>query len=137
MTNTAADILTYAEQHGIAILAEGQQLILEGQKGTLPPEFIERARKHKPELLAELNAANDAGYEALPPVAEARRQRVFAMLTERPGVRYAALTDTKAVSGSVLLTLAVRHVGTVELPIPADKWDGVLFLELLERHAVH
>ena len=51
MMNTAADILTYAEQHGIAILAEGQQLILEGQKGTLPPEFIERARKHKPELL--------------------------------------------------------------------------------------
>ena len=51
MTNTAADILTYAEQHGITLLANGQQLVLEGGKGALQPEFVERARQHKPELL--------------------------------------------------------------------------------------
>lgn len=68
---------------------------------------------------------------------QTRRQRVLTMLVERSGIRYAALTDTKAVPGSVLLTLAVRHVGTVELLIPADKWDGVLFLEMLECHTLH
>ena len=99
---------------------------------TLMPVGGSFLRQHKAELLTVLSADTLSD-----PAAEARRQRVLAMLAERPSVRYAALTDTKAVSGSVLLTLAVRHVGTVELPIPADKWDGVLFLEMLERHAVH
>ncbi len=51
MMNTAADVLTYAEQHGIALLAEGQQLILEAAKGTVPLELVEKAREHKPGLL--------------------------------------------------------------------------------------
>ena len=51
MMNTAADVLTYAEQHGIALLAEGQQLILEAEKGTVPLELVEKARQHKPGLL--------------------------------------------------------------------------------------
>ncbi|MEE9159033.1 MAG: hypothetical protein V3U60_11670 [Gammaproteobacteria bacterium] len=33
------------------LLADGQQLVLEGEKGALQPEFVERARQHKPELL--------------------------------------------------------------------------------------
>ena len=114
------------------LLADGQQLVLEGEKGALQPEFVERARQHKAELLTVLSADTLSD-----PAAEARRQRVLAMLAERPSVLYAAITDTLAVPGSVVLTLGVRHVGTVELLIPADKWDGVLFLEMLERHAVH
>ena len=51
MMNTAADVLTYAEQHGIALIAEGQQLILEAEKGTVPLELVEKARQHKPGLL--------------------------------------------------------------------------------------
>ena len=58
-------------------------------------------------------------------------------MAERPGVGYAALTDTKVVPGSVLLTLAVRHVGTVEMLVAATKWDGVLFLEMIEYHTLH
>ncbi len=49
--NTAADVLTYAEQHGVTLLAEGQQLILEAKKGTVPLELVEKAREHKPKLL--------------------------------------------------------------------------------------
>lgn len=66
--------------------------------------------------------------------AEARRQRVQEMLADNPETRYAALTDTNAAPGFVLLTLAIRDRATVELLIPAEKWDGVLFLDLLERH---
>ena len=51
MMNTAADVLTYAEQHGIALLAEGQQLTLEAEKGTVPLELVEKARQHKAGLL--------------------------------------------------------------------------------------
>ncbi len=69
------------------------------------------------------------------PRAEARRQRVLAMLAERPGVQYAALTDTKADTEAVLLTLAIRGHATCELRIPRDKYDGVLLLDLIERHS--
>ncbi len=68
------------------------------------------------------------------PAAEARRQRVLAMLAERPGIRYAVLTDSQADQEAVLLTLAIRGVGTCELAIPRAKYDGVLLLDLLERH---
>lgn len=66
--------------------------------------------------------------------AEARCQRVLALLAEHPEARYATTTDMNAAPGFALLTLAIRDRATVELLIPADKWDGVLFLDLLERH---
>jgi len=69
------------------------------------------------------------------PATETRRQRVLAMLAERPGIRYAALTDATADPEAVLLTLAIRDRATCELRIPREKWDGVLFLDLLERHS--
>ena len=51
MMAAAAEVLTYAERHGINLFVENGQLILEGIHGTLSPEFVEQAKKHKPELL--------------------------------------------------------------------------------------
>ena len=86
-------------------------------------------REHKGELLAALET------DTLPdPAAEARRQRVLAMLDENPGVRYAALTDTRADPDAVLLTLAIRGRATCELRIPKAKYDPFLLLDLIERH---
>jgi hypothetical protein len=68
------------------------------------------------------------------PAAETRRLRVLAMLAERPSIRYAVLTDTQADPEVVIVTLAIRNVGTCELRIPRQKYDGVLLLELVERH---
>ncbi len=65
---------------------------------------------------------------------EARRQRVLAILAENPGDQRAYITDTGADPEAVILTLAIRGQATCELEIPREKWDGVLFLELLERH---
>lgn len=65
------------------------------------------------------------------PVAEARRQRVLAMLAQHPTARYAVITDTEP--DVVILALAVRDVATCELRIPRDKYDGVLLLDLIER----
>lgn len=88
-------------------------------------------------LARSYNAANNAGDsdDSLPdPAAEARRQRVLAMLAERPEIRYAALTDSKTDSEAVLFTLAIRGKATCELRIPREKYDGVLLLDLIERH---
>jgi len=92
-------------------------------------------RQSKAELISALRAANDSTYEALPdPAADRRRHQVLAMLRESPTIKYAVLTDDQADPDAVIVALAIRGRGSCELNIPRQKWDGVLFLELLERH---
>jgi len=79
-------------------------------------------------------AANDSADSLPDPRAEARRQRVLELLAEHATARYALVTDTEADPEAVLLTMAIRGQATCEFQIPREKWDGVLFLELLERH---
>ena len=67
------------------------------------------------------------------PAKEARRQRVLAMLAERPGIKYAVVVGNPD-TDPVLVALAIRDVGTCELAIPAAKFDAFLLLELIERH---
>jgi hypothetical protein len=67
------------------------------------------------------------------PVAESRLQRVLAMLAERPGIRYAVLTDSEANPAEVILTIAIRGVATCELRIPRQ-YDPFLLLDLVQRH---
>ena len=86
--------------------------------------------------IPEIEAANDAPDILPDPAAEARRQRVLAMLAERPGVRYAVVTDSEAEPDAVLLALAIRGRATCELRIPRDRYDGTLLLDLIERHGV-
>jgi hypothetical protein len=77
----------------------------------------------------------DEEIDALPdPAAEARRQRVLAILAERPGIRYAVLTDIPADPDAVILTLAIRGKATCELRIPRDRYDPYLLLDLLDKH---
>ena len=61
------------------------------------------------------------------------------MLRESPTVRYAAVTDANSDPDAVILTLAIRGRASCELRIPRQKWNGVLFLEMLEKHcgAIH
>jgi hypothetical protein len=59
------------------------------------------------------------------------------MLADHPEVRYAIVPDMDANPEVVIVALAIRGQVTCELRIPRKKWDGVLFLEFLERHAVH
>lgn len=117
----------------------GLQRVATATLATVATEGTEQARtvaRVATVAVAEARTAARDAPDFLPDAAaEGRRQRVLTMLAERPGVRYAAITDALAVPGSVMLTLAVRHVGTVELLIPAEKWDGVLFLDLIERHS--
>lgn len=68
------------------------------------------------------------------PSAEARRQRVLAMLDENPAARYAVLTHDTGDAEAVILTLAIRGRATCELRIPRDRYDPFLLLDLIERH---
>ena len=62
-----------------------------------------------------------------------RREAVLKMLAEddRPRKCY-WLTDDKADSDHVILALAIRDVGTCELSISKDRYDGFKLLDILE-----
>jgi len=70
---------------------------------------------------------------ALPdPAAEARRQRVLAMLADNPALRLAVVCDAEG--DPVPVTVAIRDKGTCEVHIPAVRFDPFALLELVERH---
>ena len=66
---------------------------------------------------------------------EVLRQRVLAMLAERPGIRYAVVVDNPD-TDPVILALAIRGRATCELQIPRAKYDPWLLLDLIERSEI-
>ena len=67
--------------------------------------------------------------------AEARRQKVIAMLNAAPDSKRAIHTDTDSDPDNVILTVAVRDCQqTCELLIPKAKYDPWLLLALIERN---
>ncbi len=86
--------------------------------------------------IATIAVANPQEAETVTPdpAAEARRQRVLAMLRESPTITYAAVTDTDSNPDSVIVALAIRGRVSCELLVPRAKWDGVLFIDLLDKH---
>ena len=134
---TPAAIIQQAQADGVTLALSPVGTIKAAGNGEAVNRWLPVIREHKAELLAELRAANDTAYEPLTdPAVEARRQRVLAMLAERPGVRYAVVTDSEAEPDAVLLALAIRGRATCELRIPRDRYDGTLLLDLIERHGV-
>ena len=70
--------------------------------------------------------------------AEERRKRfesVLDMMAEDDQLRkYYWATDDKAHPEFVILTLAIRDVGSCEMSIPKEKYDPFLLMEILDRH---
>ena len=69
------------------------------------------------------------------PATEARRQRVLAMLADNPALRLAVVCD--GAGDPVPVAVAIRDKGSVEILIPAARFDPFALLELVERHSVH
>lgn len=132
---TPATIIQRARADGVTLMLSPAGSIKAIGGDDAVERWLPIIRSHKPGIMAELRAANDTAYDTLPdPVAEARRQRVLDMLAEQPGIRYAVVTDSETELDAVILALAIRGVGTCELRIPKAKYDGVLLLDLIERH---
>jgi len=125
----APDLLARLSALGLRLAREGEA-IRAAPRSALTDEARDLIRTHKAELLAALTNEGDP----LPdPAAESRRQRVLAMLAERPGVRYAVVVDDPD-TDPVRLMVGIRDVATFEVEIPKSKYDPVLLLDLIERH---
>lgn len=132
---TPATIIKEAQADGVRLALSPDGTIKAVGSGEAVNRWLPLIRSHKAELLAELRAANEATYDAAPDAAaEARRQRVLAMLRENPTITYAAVTDTDSEPHAVIVALAIRGRATCELLIPRDRYDGVLLLDLIEQH---
>ena len=125
----AGALLSQLARYGLRLTAEGDRLRVE-PRAALTDEARELIRKHKAELLAalEMDRLSD-------PAAEARRQRVLAMLDANPGSRYAVVTDSETDPDAVILALAIRGRATCELRIARDRYDPFLLFDLIERHS--
>ena len=123
----APDLLHALQDRGLKLWAEGDRLLV-APKERITDEARALIREHKPELLVALTS------EAPPdPAAEARRQKVFAMLAERPEIGRAYVVEDSG-QDTVIIAWAIRGVCSSELSVPREKWDPFLFLELFERH---
>jgi hypothetical protein len=63
-----------------------------------------------------------------------RRAKVEAMLAEQPSTRFALAVEDDQ-TDPVICWLAIRGVATFEMQIPQHSYDGVLLLELVEKHS--
>lgn len=115
----AIEIIAYLREQNFTVKADGQYLDLAPAE-KVTDELIERLRKHKPEIIAQLRS-------------EERRLRVLKMLEKNPETRHAFLTDTQADPNNCIVTIAVRGQYSFELEIPKQKYDGFLMLELIEK----
>ena len=69
------------------------------------------------------------------PATEARRQRVLTMLADNPALRLAVVCD--GAGDPVPVAVAILDKGTIEILIPAARFDPFALLELVEQHTVH
>jgi hypothetical protein len=122
----ATDLLQALQAQGLRLWAEGDHLKV-APRGRITDKTRALIRAHKTELLAALDPLPD-------PQADARRQRALEMLADRPAAGYALVTDLESDPEAVIVALAIRGRATCELRIPRDKYDGLLLLDLIERH---
>lgn len=129
---TPAAIIKGAMADGVSLALSPTGTIKAIGEGAAVNRWLPVIREHKPGIVAVLQeAANDP----LPaPAMEARRQRVLAILAAQPEARYAVLTDSESDPRAVIVVLAIRERATCELRVPRDKYDGLLLLDLIERH---
>lgn len=100
----AIEIIEYLREQNFTVKADGQYLELSPPE-KITNELIERLRKHKPAIIAELKR-------------EERRKKVLQMLEERPEIQRAFVTDTEADPDNVILTMALRDQCSFEMLIP-------------------
>ena len=113
----ATEIIEYLREQNFTVKADGQYLELSPPE-KITDDLIQRLRKHKPAIIAELKR-------------EERRLKVLAMLADKPDSQRAIITDLDSDPDNVILTIAIRDVATSEMLIPKYKYDGLALLEML------
>ena len=90
----AEEIIGYLREQNFTVKADGEYLELSPPE-KITDELIQRLRKHKPAIIAEL-------------LREERRLKVLAVLAEEPGSQRAIIACLNSDPNDVVLTIALR-----------------------------
>jgi hypothetical protein len=116
-------LLLKLRQTGLSVSRNGDQLIV-SPRDRLTDELRAAIRSAKRELLEALATEPSIGEDESPlsPIQQAARQQVLAQLQANPTVQRAFVNRFNP-DGSMIVTLAIRGVGTGELLIPAERFS--------------
>ncbi|SFE41320.1 hypothetical protein [Nitrosomonas sp. Nm166] len=112
-------IIEALKAEGVTIRADGDFLELSPAE-KITKELIERLKKHKPAILAELKR-------------QGRYAKVLAILTDNPETKRAIITDMDSDPDNVIITIVIRNQYTFEMMIPKAKYDPFTLLELINK----
>jgi hypothetical protein len=112
-----SELIEQATTEGVTLtLTPAGTLTATGDQSAVD-RWLPTIRDNKPSILCELQR-------------EHRRAKVLAMLE---GKRFALFVDNDK-TDPVIATVGIRDVATFELAIPRHSYDGMVLLELIEKH---
>ena len=114
---TPVKIIEQATAEGVTLaLSSTDTLTATGDQSAVD-RWLPTIRDNKPSILCELQR-------------ERRRAKVLAMLE---GKHFALFVDNDK-TDPVIATVGIRDVATFEMAIPRHSYDGMVLLELIEKH---
>jgi hypothetical protein len=117
----ALQILAQLRDAGLTVTRSGDKIIV-APKERITEELRTAIREAKPQLLTALESTADLEHGPLSPIQEKARAEVLAQLVAHPNIKR-AFVNRFADDGTMIVTLAIREVGTGELHIPAERFS--------------
>lgn len=114
---TPVEIIEQATVDGVILALSPAGTITATGDQSAVDRWLPTIRDNKPSILCELQR-------------ERRRAKVLALLE---GKRFALFVDNDK-TDPVIATVGIREVATFELEIPRHSYDGMVLLELIEKH---
>ena len=112
-----AEIIEQATAEGVILALSPTGTIKASGDQSAVDKWLPMIRNNKSGILCELQR-------------EARRAKVLALLE---GKRFALFVEDDK-TDPVIAAVAIRDLATFELAIPRHSYDGMLLLELIEKH---
>ncbi|MGH8729783.1 MAG: hypothetical protein ACREV9_16875 [Burkholderiales bacterium] len=100
-----------------------------------PVEPVEPVKEAKLGSDAQATRVCAAGAASNFRAADERRKKVLDMLDASRGLRYALVSCAASNRNDMLLSLAIRELGTCELAIPRTKYNAFKVLEIVSMYA--
>lgn len=115
----AAQLIHAADFDGVRLALTDEGGLHYSGNPEMVKEWLPILKENKAAIIAELHR-------------ERRHAKVLKMLGD--GRKYAVLVENET-TDPVIATVAIRDVATFEMAIPKHSYDGMVLLELIEKHS--
>jgi len=118
---SAVEIIEQATLEGVILALSPTGTITATGDQSVVDKWLPTIRANKPSILCELHR-------------ERRRKKVLKMLEAAPSTYYAVHVADASVD-PVIVVVCIREIATFELEIPHKYYNGIVLLELIEKHS--